>query len=176
MNYINQDLIKYLFSYREDGYLIWNNGKKFKQIAGYINKKTHYNKDFSYNEYSRRRVKIQGKLYYHYRLIWLYHYDFPIPEYIDHIDGNSLNDKLENLRASSNSENIINQKRLSIRNKSGLVGVFETESGTWEAGIGLNNKRIYLGTFSSKEEAGEAYDKAALDLYKEFAVINTQRV
>ena len=90
-------------------------------------------------------------------------------EYVDHIDHNSLNNNLINLRWASNSENLMNQGKKS-NNTSGITGVhFVETSGKWIAQICLNRKKVYLGCFHTMEKAKEARIKAVKEIYKEFA-------
>jgi len=42
----------------------------------------------------------------------------------------------------------------------------------WEARISFNTKKIYLGSYKTKEEAARAYDKKAIELFGEFAQLN----
>jgi hypothetical protein len=60
---------------------------------------------------------------------------------------------------------------MSKNNTSGYRGVV-TAGENWRAQINNKYKNICLGTFKTKEEAAEAYNKAAIELYKEFAVLN----
>ena len=86
----------------------------------------------------------------------------------DHIDGDGLNNIRANLRPCTEAENRRNSGKQS-NNKSGLKGVCLLYDGKWQAGIGVNNKRIYLGRFATAEEAHEAYKKAAYELHGAFA-------
>lgn len=99
------------------------------------------------------RVSVDGKQYKAHRLAWLVtHGEFP-PEQIDHVDGNGLNNRLENLRAVSNTENQRNQRKRST-NTSGVTGViWHKAHQKWQAYIAVNRKLIHLGYFSSKDEA-----------------------
>lgn len=90
---------------------------------------------------------------------------------IDHVDGNKLNNKRCNLRQCSQAENSRNTK-LAKNNSSGFKGVSLNASGKWRARIWKDWKEIHLGTFSTIEDAVSAYDKAALELHREFASPN----
>lgn len=98
-------------------------------------------------------IGVDGNLYGAHRLAWLVtHGEFP-PEDIDHIDGNGLNNRLENLRAVSHDENGRNQRKYS-NNTSGVSGVgWYKRDQKWQAKIRVNRKLVHLGYFSSKEEA-----------------------
>jgi len=89
----------------------------------------------------------------------------------DHKDRNKLNNRRDNLRfitSSQNNQNISKQKN----NTSGYRGVWQTQNGNWKADIKVNYKKISLGTFADKDSAAKAYDKAATEHFGEFAVLN----
>jgi hypothetical protein len=79
--------------------------------------------------------------------------------FIDHIDRNSNNNRWNNLRVVTHTENIWNSS-MRKDNKSGYIGVRHDRS-TWIARIRINGKDKYLGSFPNPEEASLAY-KAAL--------------
>lgn len=91
---------------------------------------------------------------------------------IDHIDRNGLNNQRANLRFATRAQNMMNTARQS-RNTSGYRGVVWCKRlGKWRAQIGVNYRKIMLGTHSTKRAAAEAYDEAARELFGEFAVLN----
>ncbi len=93
-------------------------------------------------------------------------------KYMDHINGNKLDNRRENLRECSNSENMRNRPAPS-NNTSGYKGVFFCkQKGKYVAKIKLNYKENHLGTFSSKEEAAVAYNEGAKRLFGPFAWVN----
>lgn len=94
------------------------------------------------------------------------------PKYIDHINGDKLDNRIENLRECSCSQNVANSFKRN-NNNSGYKGVyFEKESGKYKAQIHYHGKVINLGRFLVKEEAAMAYDEAAKIVYGEFANVN----
>jgi hypothetical protein len=98
-------------------------------------------------------IQIDGKQYYAHRLAWLYTFDAWPENQLDHIDQNSLNNRLVNLRDVPYSENSKNRKRQK-NNKSGVTGVyFINESQKWLASIRVNRKQITLGFFNLKDDA-----------------------
>lgn len=87
---------------------------------------------------------------------------------VDHINGNTLDNRRENLRLCSNAENSKNLK-LAKNNKSGFRGVsWFSKSGKWRAVITCDGKYQHLGLFESKNQAIEAYVQKAKELYGEF--------
>ena len=87
----------------------------------------------------------------------------------DHIDNNGLNNQRSNLRIVTHSQNQMN-KGMSKNNTSGFKGVsWDKNSKKWLALIRFNGKQIYLGVYTTKEEASEAYIKACIKYHGEFA-------
>jgi hypothetical protein len=90
----------------------------------------------------------------------------------DHIDGDGLNNHRANLRAASNAQNLHNQG-VNTKNTSGFKGVsYYSRNGKWQAKIRVNGIKRHLGHFLTPEDAARAYDKAALELFGEFARSN----
>ena len=101
---------------------------------------------------------------------------------VDHINGNGLDNRRENLRICTNAQNNAN-KPPQKNSKSGLKGVRRSSKNRWCARIGTGflkkdtdkpTERV-IGYFSSKEEAARAYDRAAIRRYGEFAYTNFPR-
>jgi hypothetical protein len=98
----------------------------------------------------------------------------PVGMDTDHINGNGLDNRKENLRICTAAQNLQN-KSIYKNNKSGFKGVcFEYRSGKmkWVAAIRINNKRIFIGRFDSITDAAIAYNKKAKELFGEFARLN----
>lgn len=118
------------------------------------------------------RITVNRIVYSSHRLAWFYFYGVWPKGNIDHIDMNKKNNKISNLREDDLFENARNKDKL-ITNKSGYKGVAKnTRCNTWRSTITANRKTIYLGSFSNKEDAAIAYDKAAIRLHGEFARTN----
>lgn len=82
---------------------------------------------------------------------------------IDHIDGNGLNNKKNNLRICSHSTNLRNCKTPST-NTSGYKGVC-WHNNRWEARMKVNGKIINFGNFNNKDKAIESIKKAFNDYF-----------
>ena len=159
--HITQEELKYLFDYCEKtGNLIWKkNHHGGKGYAG-NNLGTDVTDD---SGYSRKQTRLHGRMYKVHRLVWLWHYG-TLPKMIDHKDNNGLNNKIENLRECTSSQN--NQNRKFSKNKSGYKGVvvMVTKYNTYyKAQIRINKKQVNLGLFKTPIEAHEAYKKAAIE-------------
>ena len=95
------------------------------------------------------------KLYLIHRLIWAWHGKSLEPnQEIDHIDGNSLNNRIENLRAVSSKQNQENIKSSNKNSKSGVRGVcWDKPLKKWVAYITHNGEKKHLGVYVNKEDA-----------------------
>lgn len=108
------------------------------------------------------RTKIHYKEHYVHKIIFLMHYGYT-PQIVDHIDGNTLNNKIENLRAANLSQNQHNRGK-SKNNTSGFKNVsWCKRTKKWQVIIGLRNKSYAFGRFNDLELADlvaqEARDK-----------------
>jgi len=89
---------------------------------------------------------------------------------VDHVNGNGLDNRRENLRIATNSQNGMNRGKFR-NNTSGYKGVV-FQGGKWQAQINVLSTRIRKGGFASAEEAAHAYDEMALKYHGEFAYLN----
>ena len=113
----------------------------------------------------RLQVKIQDQMHYVHRIIYLMHHKH-LPEFVDHLNGNHLDNRLENLRAATKGENNRNAK-IRKDNKSGVKGV-GLHKGKWRARINVNGVQIHLGYFNTKEEAENVVTQARLKYHGDF--------
>jgi hypothetical protein len=90
------------------------------------------------------------------RLAWMYVYGKWPRNDIDHINGNPLDNRIENLRDVTELGNNQNLRRPKKGNISGFLGVAPNHS-RWLAKITVSGKQIYLGTYNTPEEAHQAY-------------------
>lgn len=158
---MTQDEALALWEYR-DGHLYWreNRGKKMKagdKAGSFLGPLKKY-----------KILKVEGVSYLLHRIIFLMHRGY-LPEQIDHIDGNGLNNDIENLRAATRSQNLQNTGKKK-NNTSGFKGVvWHKQAQKWQARTWHEGKSHYLGLFDTPEAAHEAYKAAATKLHGEFA-------
>jgi hypothetical protein len=92
---------------------------------------------------------------------------------VDHINGVTLDNRRENLRVCSHSQNMHNRRLRQKNNKSGYKGVhWLARTKRWVAEIRVNGKSRHLGYFTEKTDAARAYDTAAAECFGEFAHLN----
>jgi hypothetical protein len=101
------------------------------------------------------------------RIAWALHFGEVPPSDIDHVNCDKADNRIENLRLASITENNRNRPKLA-RNRTGFKGVYARGS-SFVARIGVDKRRIELGAFRTAEEAHAAYVAAAKELHGEFA-------
>jgi hypothetical protein len=106
-----------------------------------------------------------GTVEYLHRLIT----NAPRGKQVDHINGDTLDNRRSNLRVCSHMENQRNQH--AVRGASVYKGVSKHRT-KWQAQIRVNKKCIRLGCFATQQEAAVAYDDAARTHFGEFAKTN----
>ncbi len=93
-------------------------------------------------------------------------------QFVDHINGNGLDNRDENIRIATSRQNRANSQA-NRDNKSGFKGVtWARTSRKWMAQIVNEGQKYYLGVFAHAKRAALAHDRAALALHGEFAGLN----
>lgn len=144
---ITQDTLKELLDYR-DGNLWW----RVKYTSNSLDRPAGC---FDVND-GYWAIKVKQVKYLAHRLIWIYVYGSIDKDLvIDHIDGNKLNNKIENLRLVTNRENLHN----SHRHRAGkLAGTsYHKRAKKWSAQIYVNSKLFHIGDYRTEIEAHMAY-------------------
>ncbi len=116
-----------------------------------------------------RTISISGRHRREHRLAWLI-MTGTWPRFdVDHINGERDDNRFENLREATRTQNMQNGK-VRANNVSGAKGVaYNKRRQTWHAAIKVDGINKYLGSYKSPEEAKAAYDKAANDYFGIFA-------
>jgi len=92
---------------------------------------------------------------------------------VDHKNGCSLDNRRDNLRLATASQNCQNVPKRKKNTSSRFIGVsFDKEHRKWRAAISYQGKKIWLGYFDNEIDAACAYDAAARKYYGEFARLN----
>lgn len=114
-------------------------------------------------------IGFRGTKYFVHRVIWLIVKGEQPPPILDHVNNNITDNRIENLREATHSENMRNT-RLRKDTKSGVKGVFWLEKRKrWVAKINHNKKCIFLGNFKHLKDAEQAVKDARQKLHEEFA-------
>jgi hypothetical protein len=135
---LNKEYLHQLFDYK-DGELYWKIKRSNKTNVG--DKAGSLGKSSSGIYY---KVMIDYKSYNLHQIIFLYFFDY-IPSYVDHIDKNTLNNKIENLREATCSQNMWNVGKI-ITNKSGYKNI-HFEHNKWVVRFRVNGEKKYFGRY-----------------------------
>jgi len=90
---------------------------------------------------------------------------------VDHINHNRLDNRRCNIRLCTRSQNNWNMQRSAHKQYKGVD--FQTRHGTYRVAVSVKDISIHIGTYKTSIEAAEAYDRAALYYFKEFACLNS---
>ena len=152
---MNQDLLKEHFEYR-DGHLWW-----IKPRARAVKVGQQFG---TFNHDGYRQGVIYGKHYLEHRLVWLLHYGLWPKNQLDHINGIKHNNRIENLRECTQSQNQFNRKGLSGTSSQYKGVSLCKKTRKWRAKAWRHGKEKSLGYFKTELEAAKVYD----DFTKEF--------
>jgi len=146
---ITKKILNEKYTYSLDGFLI--NKKTGHKVAGYLNKKSGY----LYIGIRTPKLKIMR---YH-RIIYEFHCG-EIKGHIDHINGVKMDNRIENLRECTRSQNMGNMKK--------QRGVYKRGT-SFYAMITVQKEVHYLGTFKTEIEARHEYKKASILFFGDFS-------
>ncbi len=147
-------------------------GKRERELFTYVNGALFWAKPTSnrvkvgsqagsYTTNGYLTVKYDKKCRMLHRVIWDYHNDTGCEGYlVDHINGNPLDNRIENLRLCDYSHNAANSRR-HTDNSVGFKGVHLHKDGRYRATLCSNGVRRHLGLFKTAEDAHAAYIRAA---------------
>lgn len=150
----------------ETGVLTWkippkNHAERAGRVAGYICKAKGKNKDYWY-------VRIGGKTFKRSRVVYfMTHGKWPHP-CVDHINGDSLDDRPQNLRPATYTQNRVNSAQ-KPRIYDLPEGVSQTKQGKFMARISIDGKSRSLGVYPTPEAAASIYQTRRKELHGKFA-------
>jgi predicted metal-dependent phosphoesterase TrpH len=156
---LTQDYLHTLFDYK-DGELYWKvrlaNCIQIGDKAGCLDANGYY------------RIRINKRLYGVHRLIFAMHHGY-FPRQIDHIDRNTKNNKIKNLREANSAQNMWNTLK-NHRNTSGYKNViFRKDKQVWACRFKVNGKNIMRGYCKTAEEANELAIQLRKELHGRFS-------
>jgi len=154
---LTKEYLNELFDYK-DGNLYWKKSRKGisnNLLAG--TKSTHY-----------YQICINYKIYRTHRLIWIFH-NGNTEDCIDHINGNTFDNHIENLRICDLAKNSWNSK-IRKNNTSGVKGIgWCLQKKKWRARVVCKNKEFHVGFFDDLEKAKIKIKEKRQELHKEFS-------
>lgn len=174
---LTQNYLHECFDYDPStGYLVWKHRplSHFKDTRSYKIWNTRFAGVTAGAQVPRGHFQLglDGVTYKVHRIIWKYVHGTE-PLQIDHIDGDPSNNKIENLRSATNTQNNQN-KKLTKLNKTGFKGVsFSKLNNNYVAQIKINGKNKHLGSCSTPEAAHQLYCAKAAELHGEFVNYGT---
>ena len=158
MELSHQHLLSVLSYSKETGEFVWliDSGRARKgAVAGHIRKDGYV------------QIIIGKKLYRAHRLAWFYVTGSWPEGRLDHQDNCGSNNRWENLRPATHSQNMANRK-LNANNVSGFKGV-SRRGKRFRAYVQKDGRRFLLGMFDTAEAAGAAAAAKSIELHGEFA-------
>jgi hypothetical protein len=124
-----------------------------------------------YEQIMLTNSKGKRSLYLVHRIVWEMH-NGPIPNGldIDHIDRNRVNNKIENLRLATRSQNLQNSAyRRGVCPLPGVAFDKRRKKKPYYSRLRYSGRVLMLGSFATAEEAHEAWKRACIGLRMEFA-------
>jgi hypothetical protein len=138
--------------------------------------------DFNYNLLSNKKLNVHNTrndkyIYFKekvnsvWRTIYIHRFIMNCPKgmCVDHINGNTMDNRLCNLRICSHGQNMCNRRKRTGTSK--YIGVVN-KRGKWNAQITHNKKTIFIGIFENEIDAAKEYNKCAINFHGEFARLN----
>lgn len=172
---------KNLYIEYDDYYILKIISRKHGEFDVYISKESFdLCKKYNWNINRYKRTKNQLNVYYYIvndKVGLLHRYLMGVAQrnqIVDHINGNTLDNRIENLQVLTHRQNLTKQK-INITNKSGRPGVIfnkHLKSPKWVAYIYINNKYKHLGYFNTFEEAATCRENAENMYYGKYKSID----
>lgn len=145
----------------ETGWLTWKRLKEYNRHDRQFNTKFAGKRAGTIDIHGYRQLKLNKKVYYAHRIIWLWWTGEWPKEQIDHINGIPDDNRISNLRDVTHFKNQQNRTKPNKNNKSGHIGIdYCKRENKWRARFMVEGKVNNLGLFSSLESAKLAYESA----------------
>lgn len=153
----NQAHLREIFDYDPDtGSVVWRKPPRRRdmvgQHAGYISRQGYL------------RLHVSGSPFMAHRVVWKWMTDEEPPSHIDHINGNTIDNRWANLRAVTASQSMQN-RRIKSHNNTGYKGVYRTKGNRW---FWTKVNGVRVSGFKTAEEAHEKYCEMARAAYGEY--------
>jgi hypothetical protein len=128
----------------------YDSGRLFLK-GTYVDKSTETSRGY-------RKIQFQSRGYLLHRLIFYYHHGY-FPKIVDHINGDVFNNKIENLQACSQSDNIAKARKFKT-NSTGFKGVcYHKAAKKYESYFWKDYQKVHCGLYNSAEEAFNEREK-----------------
>jgi len=144
----------------------------FEKVNKY---KWHYSLVKGHIGYAKRSIRMKKKI----KTMYLHRFilDLKGKKKVDHINGNTLDNRRINLRTCNDTQNQRNRRKSKNKSSSSYKGVCWMKNlKKWRSRITYNKKNIHLGFFEDELEAAKAYNKGAKKYFKEFAKFNERNL
>lgn len=160
---LDQAKALHLFEYK-DGQLYWKNAVR----PSFNGKEAGYDNGNRY-----KKVTVEGRQYYVHRIIYLMRHG-DCPQFIDHVDGNPSNNKIDNLRQATASQNTINYIRKRKSNTGVCNVAFDKRRNKFNVYVRVNCKPKFFGGFEDLELAELVANEARAKHYGEFNILEAK--
>jgi hypothetical protein len=135
----------------------------------YLNQfKWHFDGRYATRTKWNKELKKDVKVYMHKEIL-----NVEKGEYVDHVNGDKLDNRLDNLRKVTSQQNSMNMLTQVVKKHSKYKGVsYDKSRNKWVAYCVKDTKMHNLGRFTDEKEAALAYNEKAKELFGEFARLN----
>lgn len=150
-----REYLLWLFEYnRENGKLYWKNHFAANARSRWIGKEAGGIDNLARSKNGYRRIRINGEAILAHRIIFFLETGLN-PDIVDHMNGDTLDNRIQNLRSADDRKN---QSNRYVHRNGKLVGAeYRKRNGTWSARITVNKKRYNIGVYKTELEAHHAY-------------------
>jgi hypothetical protein len=139
----------------EDGKVFWKENRGAKTKKG--------DRAGSLNSTGYRQIQLNYRSYCEHRIIWLLVHGVWPDNHLDHINGDRLDNRIENLRDVTHRDNLRAFRKPTRGASSQYRGVsWHKQKNQWCAEITFNGKSTFIGLFKCEVAAAEAWDAAAM--------------